>query len=155
MPAIFPAAFWPELRALSGDQGARTLIASLPDVTAVEIPHAACDVDTPADLAPTLPGVERPVYRGLPGPSENRMNRIRVEYFAILREHTGRGSEEMQTAARTAAELYRELDARYGFPGLASVKVAINDEFRDWDAPLSDGDSRGVHSAGRGGLMRR
>jgi MoaD family protein len=69
------------------------------------------------------------------------MPRIRVEYFAILRERTGRGSEEIETGARTAGELFRELDARYGFPRLASLKVAINDEFRDWDSGLSEGDS--------------
>jgi molybdopterin converting factor small subunit len=69
------------------------------------------------------------------------MPRIRVEYFAILREHTGRGSEEIETGARTAAELFRELDGRYRFPRLASLKLAINDEFRDWDAGLADGDS--------------
>jgi molybdopterin converting factor small subunit len=68
------------------------------------------------------------------------MARISVEYFAILREHAGRGSEELDTGAATAAELFGELEARYRFPRLASLKVAINDEFRDWDAPLADGD---------------
>jgi molybdenum cofactor cytidylyltransferase len=49
-PAIFPEAFWPGLRALGGDRGARAFIASLPQVTAVAMPHAARDIDTPADL---------------------------------------------------------------------------------------------------------
>lgn len=69
------------------------------------------------------------------------MIRIRVEYFAILREHAGRGTETLETVAATAGELWRELDARYRFPRLPSLKVAINDEFRDWDAPLADGDA--------------
>jgi molybdopterin converting factor subunit 1 len=69
------------------------------------------------------------------------MQQIRVEYFAILREHIGKDSEELRTAAATAAALFDELDARYGFPQMARMKVAINDEFRDWDAALSDGDS--------------
>jgi MoaD family protein len=69
------------------------------------------------------------------------MARIRVGYFAILREHTGRGSEEVETDARTAADLFRQLDDRYRFPRLASLRVAVNDEFRDWDAGLTDGDS--------------
>jgi MoaD family protein len=69
------------------------------------------------------------------------MARIRVEYFAILREHTGRGSEEIETGARTVADLFRELDGRYRFPRLTGLKVAINDEFRDWDAGIADGDS--------------
>jgi CTP:molybdopterin cytidylyltransferase MocA len=50
VPAIFPAALWPALGALEGDQGARWLLADLAEVTAVPLPHAAFDVDTPADL---------------------------------------------------------------------------------------------------------
>jgi molybdopterin converting factor subunit 1 len=69
------------------------------------------------------------------------MARIRVGYFAILREHTGRASEQVDTEARTAADLFRELDTRYRFPQLASLRVAVNDEFREWDTGLADGDS--------------
>ncbi len=69
------------------------------------------------------------------------MPRVRVAYFAILREHTGRGSEDVETRAGTAAELFAELDRRYGFPRLPSLKVAINDEFRDWNCRIADGDS--------------
>jgi CTP:molybdopterin cytidylyltransferase MocA len=50
VPAIFPREFWPALRRLSGDRGARSLIASLAPVTAVPLPGATRDVDTPADL---------------------------------------------------------------------------------------------------------
>lgn len=50
-PAVFPSEHWADLRGLRGDQGARALIASLADVTAVALPHAAHDVDTPGDLA--------------------------------------------------------------------------------------------------------
>ncbi len=69
------------------------------------------------------------------------MPHIRVEYFAILREHVGRNSEDLQTNAATPQALFDELDARYEFPHLARMKVAINDEFSDWNATLSDGDS--------------
>ncbi|GIK35538.1 MAG: molybdopterin synthase sulfur carrier subunit [Gammaproteobacteria bacterium] len=69
------------------------------------------------------------------------MARVRVEYFALLREHTGRGAEEVHTQAATARALFSELDARYGFPRLPSLKLAINDEFRDWDSPVADGDT--------------
>ena len=69
------------------------------------------------------------------------MARIRVEYFAILRERAGRASEDVETGVATVADLYRELDGRHGFPRMAGLKVAINDEFRDWNSPLSDGDS--------------
>lgn len=66
--------------------------------------------------------------------------RIQVEYFAVLREHVGRGTESWDTAAGTVADLYRELDARHGFPAVGRLKVAVNDEFRDWETPLADGD---------------
>lgn len=69
------------------------------------------------------------------------MPKVRVEYFAILREKVGKSAEDLQTSAETAAALFDELAGRYGFSNAASMKVAINDEFRDWDTVLADGDS--------------
>jgi molybdopterin converting factor subunit 1 len=69
------------------------------------------------------------------------MPNIRVEYFAILREHVGQTSEELQTNAKTVAQLFDELDGRYQFPKMANLKVAINDEFGEWNSALTDGDS--------------
>lgn len=54
-PAIFPRHQWPALMEQRGDRGARALLAALPRVTAVPMPHAAFDIDTPADLQ-RLPG---------------------------------------------------------------------------------------------------
>lgn len=65
---------------------------------------------------------------------------VRIEYFAILREHVGHSRDEIRTTATSVGELYAELDRRYGFPPLGRVKVAVNDEFRDWSAPVRDGD---------------
>jgi molybdopterin converting factor subunit 1 len=68
--------------------------------------------------------------------------RVTVQYFALLREQAGRGSESLVTRARTARELYAELAQRYPFTlDPAVVRVAINSEFGDWSAPLADGDS--------------
>jgi molybdopterin converting factor small subunit len=69
------------------------------------------------------------------------MIKVRVEYFAILRERAGKTREEVRTVASTPAELFAELGERHGFPRLPSLKVAINDEFRDWNTALADGDS--------------
>ena len=69
------------------------------------------------------------------------MANIRIEYFAILREHVGRHSEDLETRSRTVADLFDELDQRYQFPKLPQLKVAINDEFGDWNSELADGDS--------------
>ena len=69
------------------------------------------------------------------------MPQIRIEYFAILREHVGKSVEELSTDATTVGALFDELDGRYNFPKMARMKVAINDAFSDWDAALADGDS--------------
>jgi molybdopterin converting factor subunit 1 len=69
------------------------------------------------------------------------MAQLKIEYFAILRDHTGCRTEELDTHASTPAELYRELNQRYGFPEMGQLKVAVNDEFGEWDVPLQDGDS--------------
>ncbi len=69
------------------------------------------------------------------------MKSIKIEYFAVLREHAGRDAETLSTDAATAGALFDELKQRYSFPELSSVKAAINDEFADWNATLNDGDS--------------
>jgi molybdenum cofactor cytidylyltransferase len=49
-PVIIPRAFWPQLAALRGDQGARSLLEWHTEHITVNMPHAALDVDTPEDL---------------------------------------------------------------------------------------------------------
>jgi len=69
------------------------------------------------------------------------MNRIEIQYFAVLRERAGTGRETVDTSAATAADLYDELAARHDF-GLprGMLRVAVNDEFSDWSQPLAAGD---------------
>ncbi len=50
VPAVFSRDHFPALLAAHGDQGARTLLRTLP-VTTVSIPEAAIDIDTPADIS--------------------------------------------------------------------------------------------------------
>lgn len=70
------------------------------------------------------------------------MPSITVQYFAILREQRGVSEESLDTRAQTPAGLYGELSARHGFSmPLASLRVAINDEFASMDQALEDGDS--------------
>ena len=67
---------------------------------------------------------------------------ITVQYYALLREQAGRRDEALVTRARTAAELYAELAQRYPFSlAPAALRVAINTEFREWTAPLANGDA--------------
>jgi molybdopterin synthase sulfur carrier subunit len=68
------------------------------------------------------------------------VNTVHLQYFALLREQRGLGSETLATSARTAGQLYDELRARHDF-SLSSdrLRVAINNEFAPWSTPLTDG----------------
>jgi molybdopterin converting factor subunit 1 len=69
------------------------------------------------------------------------MIRVRLRYYALLREQAGLGEELVETAAADAARLYDELVARHGFKlGREQLRVAVNSEFSDWTRPLADGD---------------
>ena len=69
------------------------------------------------------------------------MNRIHVQYYAVLREQAGTSDEILMSAATTPADLYRELQTRHGFSlGPELLRVAINDEFCEWSRPLGAGD---------------
>ena len=69
--------------------------------------------------------------------------RVRVLYFAVVRERLGRDEEELELAGGAdVASAWRELERRH--PGLASlrpvVKLAVNEEFAANDRALADGD---------------
>jgi len=62
---------------------------------------------------------------------------ITLQYFAVLREQAGCSEERLMTAASTPAELYEEVRVRHGFTlPLALLRVAVNEEFREWSTPL-------------------
>jgi sulfur-carrier protein len=67
---------------------------------------------------------------------------MRVLYFAWLRERIGASREEVESGAATVQELVEELRAREpryaaAFADLASIRVAIDQELADYDAPLA------------------
>ncbi len=69
------------------------------------------------------------------------MNTLRVQWFAAYRDATGVATESVQSAAPTVADLYTELLDRH--PGLSAYRralVAVNDQMKDWNAALEDGD---------------
>jgi molybdopterin converting factor subunit 1 len=69
------------------------------------------------------------------------MPRLRLKYYALLREQAGCSEEQVETAASDAASLYDELAARHGFSlPREQLKVAVNTEFADWSRVLADGD---------------
>jgi molybdopterin converting factor small subunit len=69
------------------------------------------------------------------------MKTVTLQYFAVLREQAGCSEERVATAAATPAELYAEAQARHGFTlPLSLLRVAVNEEFRDWAWTLETND---------------
>ena len=67
---------------------------------------------------------------------------LTVCYFAGFREHAGTDRESVSMDVATAADLFTRLQHRHGSSEpLGHCKVAINDEFGDWQTTLKDGDS--------------
>ncbi|SFD57080.1 molybdopterin synthase subunit MoaD [Sulfitobacter brevis] len=65
-----------------------------------------------------------------------------VLYFAWVRERIGLPRERIETTAATVRELVAELVAReeryaVAFSDLAALRVAVDQELRDFDAPLA------------------
>lgn len=66
---------------------------------------------------------------------------IEVLYFAWVRERIGAGSERVETDAATVADLVSELKARddrhaRAFADVSALRVAVDQELADFDAPL-------------------
>lgn len=66
---------------------------------------------------------------------------IDVLYFAWVRERIGLPRERVETSAATVAALVEELSAREeryaaAFADLSAIRVALDQELTDMDAPL-------------------
>ncbi len=65
-----------------------------------------------------------------------------VLYFAWVRERIGRPKDKVETGAATVRDLVEELrarEARYemAFADLDALRVAVDQELADFDAPLA------------------
>ena len=70
------------------------------------------------------------------------MKSIHVHYYAVLREKRGLSKETILTEVLTVREIFEQLKEKYKFPlSFHNVKVAVNDEFCDWEKALNNGDS--------------
>jgi molybdopterin converting factor subunit 1 len=68
--------------------------------------------------------------------------KIKIQYYALMREQAGRSEETIETSSATPADLYGELTARYGFTlTREQLKVAVNSEFSHWSRRLAAGDA--------------
>ena len=67
---------------------------------------------------------------------------VDILYFAWLRERIGLPRERVETAAVTVADLMDELRAREeryeaAFADLTSIRVSVDQELAEFDAPLA------------------
>lgn len=67
---------------------------------------------------------------------------MNVMYFAWVRERIGVPQEHVQTQAATVADLVAELVAREdryaaAFADISALRVAVDQELADFDAPLA------------------
>ncbi|MGV6807372.1 MAG: MoaD/ThiS family protein [bacterium] len=69
------------------------------------------------------------------------MPNVTIQYFAQFRDQAGQSEESIDTAATTPRQLFAEVAEKHRFSlNQEDVKVAVNDEFADWDDVLSEGD---------------
>lgn len=69
--------------------------------------------------------------------------KLDILYFAWLRERIGLSREQVETDAATVADLVAELRARedrydLAFSDLSAVRVAIDQDLTEFDAPLAN-----------------
>jgi CTP:molybdopterin cytidylyltransferase MocA len=68
VPAVLPRRYWRAVKSLRGDEGARALLRGNAAITLVDMPEAALDVDTPADLERLAALSRPPASRSSPSP---------------------------------------------------------------------------------------
>ena len=70
------------------------------------------------------------------------MKNIHILFFGKLKETWNTTKMDWQTTATNIDSLYKELlDKAIETPHKESIKVAINDEFCDWDSHINDADT--------------
>ncbi|MEJ1961480.1 MAG: NTP transferase domain-containing protein [Gammaproteobacteria bacterium] len=116
-------------------------------------PRALDNVNTPEEYGSAMttfaPGTSNGAARSAAANGDERegtaagaSKKIRVQYFALLREQAGRSDESLATTAQTPRDLYEELRQRYPFTlAPEMLRVAVNTEFGEWSQPLADGDA--------------
>ena len=67
--------------------------------------------------------------------------KIKVIYFAVLRDLAKKKEEQLSVDPGTTPQsLYDILQEKYSFPDQNTFKVAINDNFTEWNDPLDQQD---------------
>ena len=112
------------------------LLLDLPDARALD------NVNTAQEFVAASEALNAAAGPGNPQSGRPAFKTLRVQYYALFREQAGRSEETLDTVAATPGELYSELQSRHPFSlTREQLKVAINADFREWDAPLTNGDT--------------
>jgi len=101
-------------------------------------PRALDNINTSSEYLDALSVVDG----GAAGAAPTTPIAVRVQYFAALRDQAGRSEETVTTQARTPRALYEELRTARGLQlRPEQLRVAVNEDFADWNQPLAAGDS--------------
>lgn len=64
--------------------------------------------------------------------------KIKIIYFASLKDKTQKSQEEIETNAQTINQLYDELNQLHHFPiDKKHIRVAVNEEYQNFDYNLN------------------
>lgn len=67
--------------------------------------------------------------------------RVRVKYFASLREKAKKSEEEIEVDSPDLNLLYQTLDERYGFNlSKENIKAVINSSYVEWNQKINEND---------------
>jgi molybdopterin synthase sulfur carrier subunit len=68
--------------------------------------------------------------------------KVNIIYFASLRDQSQKSTEHIETDARTAQQLFEELNMKYSFKVTQeNLRVAINENYCDFSTSLSQNDT--------------
>lgn len=70
------------------------------------------------------------------------MTRVHIEFYAILRERSGKDRDTVETQAKNMTELYQQIKRQYDLPlAQGQLRVAKNDAFCSWDSTFIENDT--------------
>lgn len=68
--------------------------------------------------------------------------KVKIKYFAAMREEAGHSEESIDTSSVTAEELLTEVMNKYNFKLQRDhLKVAVNEEYVDFSTTLKENDT--------------
>jgi sulfur-carrier protein len=67
--------------------------------------------------------------------------KVKIQYFAMLRESSGKDDEQLEVESMSIDSLYLQLKEQYGFKiSIDDIRFAVNDEFVEKSYELSEQD---------------